>query len=185
MLASMHKWYVVQVFSGQEKKVKKTLEENRETKGMLSDIVEILLPMENVAEVKGGKQRVTEKRFWPGYIFINMNLNDESWMYVKNTPGVIEFLGSSKPIPISQQEIDSIISDIEKKQQVVGQKYNIQVGDQVKIVDGVFFNFTGTVQEVFYDKGRLSVLVSIFGRQNRVDDLEFWQVEQLSSDVES
>ncbi len=180
----MHEWYVIQVFSGQEKKVKKALVENREAKGMVEAVSEILIPAENVAEVKRGEQRVSEKRFWPGYIFINMELTDDSWMYVKNTQGVIEFLGGDKPMPVPQHEIDPILSDMEKRKQGVVHKHNVQVGDKVRIVDGVFFNFTGIVQEVFYEKGRLSVLVSIFGRKNRVDDLEFWQVEQISQEME-
>lgn len=181
---NMHKWYVIQVFSGQEKKVKKALEDNRESKGVVEYISEVIIPSENIAEVKKGKQKISEKRFWPGYIFIKMNLNDDSWMYIKNIPGVIEFLGGSEPMPVPQSEIDPILVDIEKRKQGVVHKHNVRIGDKVKIVDGVFFNFNGIVQEVFYEKGRLSVLVSIFGRQNRVDDLEFWQVEQISQDTE-
>ena len=181
----MHKWYVIQVISSQEKRVKKTLEENRESKGMMELVSEVLVPTENVAEVKRGEQRVSEKRMWPGYILVKMEFTDDSWMYVKNTNGVIDFLGGEKPMPLPQHEIDAILSDIESKKAGVVHKHNIQVGDKVKIVDGVFVNFIGAVQEVFHDKGRLSVLVSIFGRDTRVDDLEFWQVEQVPQEVET
>lgn len=181
----MHKWYVVQVISSQEKKVKKTLEENRDSKGMAEFIEEVLVPSENVAEVKKGEQRVSEKRLWPGYILIKMNLTDDSWMYVKETNGVIAFLGGEKPLSLPQKEIDNILAELEEKKRGVVQKHNIQIGDKVKITDGVFVNFIGTVMEVFHDKGRLSVLVSIFGRETRVDDLEFWQVEQVPQEAET
>lgn len=181
----MHKWYVIQVISSQEKKVKKTLEENRESKGMAELIEEILVPSENVAEVKKGEQKVSEKRLWPGYILIKMNLTDDSWMYVKETNGVIAFLGGEKPLPLPQKEVDNILAELEDKKKGVVQKHDIQIGDKVKITDGVFVNFVGTVMEVFHDKGRLSVLVSIFGRETRVDDLEFWQVEEAPQEAET
>jgi transcriptional antiterminator NusG len=145
----------------------------------------VLVPTENVAEVKKGQQRVSEKRMWPGYILVKMELTDDAWMYVKNTNGVIDFLGGEKPLPLPQNEIDMILADIESKKAGVVQKHNIQIGDKVKINDGVFVNFIGTVQEVFHDKGRLSVLVSIFGRETRVDDLEFWQVELVPQEAET
>ncbi len=175
----MHKWYVIQVISSLEKRVKKTIEENRESQGMIDMVSDILVPTENVAEVKRGQQRVSEKRLWPGYILVKMELTDDSWMYVKNTNGVIDFLGGEKPLPLPEKEVESILSELEEKRQGVVHKHNIQPGDRVKIIDGVFVNFIGAVQEVFHEKGRLSVLVSIFGRDTRVDDLEFWQVEQV------
>jgi transcriptional antiterminator NusG len=175
----MHNWYVVQVISSQEKKVKKALEENRESNGMTELIDEVLVPTENVAEVKRGQQRVSEKKLWPGYILLKMNLTDDSWMYVKNTSGVLDFLGGEKPAPLSQKEVEEILRELEEKKIGVVQKHNIVPGDKVKITDGVFVNFIGTVNEVFQDKGRLSVMVSIFGRETRVDDLEFWQVEAV------
>jgi transcriptional antiterminator NusG len=180
----MNKWYVVQAMSGHEKKVKKAIEENRESQGMINFIDEVIVPTENIAEVKKGQQKVSEKRLWPGYILVKMNLTDESWQYIKNTNGVIGFLGGGKPNPLSESEVREILEELKEKKKEVVQKHNIEVGDRVKIVDGVFVNFTGTVIEVFHDKGRLSVMVSIFGRETRVDDLEFWQVEQLPLDAE-
>jgi transcription termination/antitermination protein NusG len=181
----MHNWYVIQVISSLEKRVKKAIEENRESQGMTDMISDILIPTENVAEVKRGQQRISEKRLWPGYILVKMLLTDDSWMYVKNTNGVIGFLGGDKPMPLPQSEVDSILSELEEKQQGVVHKHNIQPGDRVKIIDGVFITFVGVVQEVFHEKGRLSVLVSIFGRDTRVDDLEFWQVEQVPLEAET
>lgn len=180
----MHKWYVVQVIPGLEKKAKKSLEEGRETKGMSELIDQILMPVENVAEVKKGQQRIVEKKMWPGYILLHMILTDDSWMFVKNTNGVLDFLGGEKPTPLAQSEVDAILQDLEEKKKGVVQKHNIGVGDRVKITDGVFVNFVGSVVEVFHDKGRLSVMVSIFGRETRVDDLEFWQVEQVLAESE-
>jgi transcriptional antiterminator NusG len=180
----MHKWYVIQVISGLEKKVKKSIEENRDSKGMTDLVLEVLVPTENVAEVKKGQQKVSEKKMWPGYILVQMNLTDDSWMFIKNTNGVLDFLGGAKPSPLPQSEVDAILSELEEKKKGIVQKHNITVGDKVKITDGVFVNFIGSVIEVFHDKGRLSVMVSIFGRETRVDDLEFWQVEQVSIEAE-
>ncbi len=180
----MHKWYVVQVVSGQEKRVKKAIEENRESKGMSELVDGVLVPTENVAEVKKGQQKVSEKKLWPGYILVKLNLTDDSWMYIRNTNGVLGFLGGEKPQPLAQSEVDNLLKDLEEKKKGVVQKHNITVGDKVKITDGVFVNFIGTVTEVFHDKGRLSVLVSIFGRETRVDELEFWQVEQAPTETE-
>lgn len=181
----MHKWYVVQVISGLEKKVKKSLEENRESKGMSDLVTEVLVPTENVAEVKKGQQKVSEKKMWPGYILVQMNLTDDAWMFVKNTNGVLDFLGGERPSPLPQSEVDAILTELEEKKEGIVQKHNITTGDKVKITDGVFVNFIGSVIEVFHDKGRLSVMVSIFGRETRVDDLEFWQVEQVSIESET
>jgi transcriptional antiterminator NusG len=151
---------------------------------MSGEIEQILLPTENVSEVKKGQQHVVEKRLWPGYLLIKMNLSDESWQYVKNTNGVIDFLGGDKPTPLTDLEVGEILKDLEDKKRKITQKHKFEVGDRVKITDGVFVNFIGTVTEVFHDKGRLSVLLSIFGRDTRVDDLEFVQVEEISDDAE-
>lgn len=179
----MHKWYVLQVLSTHEKKAKKALEENREQRGMTDFVEEILLPIENVSEVKSGQTKVVEKRLWPGYLLAKMTLTDESWHYVKNTAGVIDFLGGGSPTALSDSEVAEILKDLADKQRKVTQRHKFEVGDRVKIVDGVFVNFIGTVTEVFHDKGRLSVLVSIFGRETRVDDLEFTQVEEISEEA--
>ena len=181
----MHNWYVVQVLSTHEKKVMKAIEEQREIKGV-GDLIElVLLPTENVSEVKNGKQKILEKRLWPGYLLVKMKLTDDSWLYIKNTAGVIDFLGGDKPTALSDKEVEEVLRDLEDKKQKVTQKHKFNVGDRVKITDGVFVNFIGTVTNVFHDKGRLSVLVSIFGRETRVDDLEFAQVEEITEEAGS
>ncbi len=180
----MSKWYVVQVFSGQEKKVRRALLENRETSQVLDLIEEVVIPSENVSEVKSGQQKISEKTLWPGYMLIKMTLSDEAWMYVKNTNGVIGFLGGEKPSPLSEVEVEQLLSELNAKKDSVVHKHNIEIGDKVKIVDGVFVNFVGIVTEVFHEKGRSSAMVSIFGRDTRVDDLEFLQVEKLPADAD-
>jgi transcriptional antiterminator NusG len=176
------KWYVVQVISGQERKVKAAIEDARIKKNMEDLVGEVLVPTENVSEVKAGQQIVSEKKLWPGYILVNANLTEDAWMFVRNTSGVLGFLGGEKPTPLSQREVDEILLELQEKKKSIVHKHNISVGEVVKIIDGVFVNFIGTVTEVFHDKGRVSVLVSIFGRDTRVDDLEFWQVELLPAD---
>lgn len=175
----MNNWFVLQVFSGQEKKIKKAIEEQDGKETGVKVIEQILLPTENVSEVKNGQQKIVEKRLWPGYLLVKMALTDDSWQYVKTTPGVIDFLGGEKPTALSEKEVTEILHDLEDKKQTVTQKHKFAVGNRVKIVDGVFVNFTGTVTDVFHEKGRVSVLVSIFGRETRVDDLEFTQIEEI------
>lgn len=178
------RWYVIQVMSGQEKKVRRNLIENRVAKGMVDLVDEVLIPSENVAEVKRGEQKVTEKRLWPGYALIRMKMSDDAWMYVKDTNGVIDFMGGGKPVPLSQPEVEEILRELQDRKDEVVHKYTVGVGSHVKITDGVFVNFIGTVLEVNHERGRLSAMVSIFGRETRVDDLEFWQVEEATSDAE-
>ena len=177
-------WFVIQIMSGQEKKVEKNLRENRTLTGMNDMILEVIIPTENVAEVKCGKQKISEKRLWPGYALIKMKLTDDSLMYVKETNGVIGFLGGGQPVPLSEIEVAEILHDLQARKGEIAYKNKIQVGDNVKIVDGVFVNFMGIVEEVNHEKGKLSVMVSIFGRDTRVDDLEFWQVEEAPIDVQ-
>src|ERR1700738_1784606 len=139
----MHKWYVVQVLSPHEKKVKKSIEEGRESSGMADLIEEVLLPLENVSEVKHGQQRVVERRLWPGYLLVKMTLTDESWQYIHNIAGVIDFLGGGTPTALSETEVNEILQDLADKQQKVTQRHKFVIGDRVKIVEGVFVNFIG------------------------------------------
>lgn len=171
------KWYVVQVFTAKENKVKTALEDLREQAGLTEKITEILIPSENVSEVKDGETRIVERKIWPGYLLIKMEITDEAWQYVKETNGVIAFLGDP-PTPLTDAEVNSMLADLKEKKSTVKHRHQFQVGDNVKIVEGVFVNFLGTVVEVNHDKGRLSVAVNIFGRETRVDDLEFSQVEE-------
>jgi len=179
----MQKWYVLQVISGHEKKVKKTLDEAAHSKGLSGSIAQVLMPTENVSEVKRGQQRISEKKMWPGYLLIQVDLsNEEAWAFVKNVPGVLDFLGGEKPVPLTDAEVASMMKELEDRQKGIVQKHKVDVGDKVKITDGVFVNFVGVVTEVNHEKGRLSVMVSIFGRDTRVDDLEFWQVEPATAE---
>jgi len=176
------KWYVVQVMSSQERKVKKALEENRATAGVTDLVEQIVLPMEKVTEVKGGERRVVDRRIWPGYLLIKMQFTEDSWAYVKGVNGVVDFLGGENPSPLTEAEVATILEELEEKKGAFVHKRRLAAGDTVKITDGVFVNFVGTVVGVDDEKGRLSVMVSIFGRDTRVDDLEFWQVEEASDE---
>lgn len=178
------KWYVIQVMSGKEKKTKKAIEEGRGAAQMTELIEEVLVPTENVAEVRQGEQIVSEKRFWPGYALVKMQLTDEAWLYVKRTDGVIDFLGGGRPTPLSDEEVTKMLEDLQSRKGEVAYKHQLRVGDRVKIVDGVFVNFIGEVLEVNHEKGKLNVMVSIFGRDTQVDDLEFWQVEEVPPEAE-
>ncbi len=150
----------------------------------MTDLIDtVLLPVENVSEVKKGQQKIVEKRMWPGYLLVRMAFNDESWSYISEVPGVIGFLGGDNPTPLTPDEVDEILQDIEEKKEKVVQKHQFEIGDTVKIIDGVFVNFVGTVTDVQPEKGRLSVLVSIFGRETQVDDLEFVQVEEVTEEI--
>ena len=174
-----HQWYVIQVMSGQEKKIKHRIQEHAPITQMTEHIEEILIPSEKVAEVKRGEQKISEKRLWPGYVLIKMKLTDDSWQYIKGINGVIDFMGGGEPVSLSKQEVEEILLDLQQRKGEIVHKNKLQVGDSVKITDGVFINFTGTIQEVNHEKGKISVKTSIFGRETCVEDLEFWQVEEV------
>lgn len=169
-------WYVVHTYSGFEEKVKLTIEEKIEKKGIKEKISRILIPTERVIELRGGKKRESDKKFYPGYILVEMELDDETWHLIRNTPRVTGFVGGTKPVALSEEEISIILQQIEKgpMPQV---KTQYQKGDSVRIIDGPFANFIGSVEEVDIDHARLSVTVSIFGRQTPVE-LNFFQVER-------
>jgi len=178
------KWYVLQVLSGQEKKVKLAIEEQAKLHQVDECIEEVLLPTENVSEVKQGEQKVVERKLWPGYLLIKMDLIDESLQYVKGVNGVVGFLGGSTPTSLTDREVDEILRDLHEKKETITQKHQFNVGDTVKIVEGPFVNFIGTVTELAHDKGRLNVMVSIFGRDTCVKDLEFSHVEEVDEEFE-
>jgi transcriptional antiterminator NusG len=169
-------WYVVHTYSGYEQKVKLTIEERRDKGGLKDKISRILIPTEKIIELKGGKKRETDKKFYPGYILVEMEMDDETWHLVRNTPRVTGFVGGTKPVALSEEEISVILQQIEKgpMPQV---KTKFQKGEQVRIIDGPFTNFVGYVEDIDIDHGRLNVLVSIFGRQTPVE-LNFSQVEK-------
>jgi transcriptional antiterminator NusG len=178
----MHQWYVIQVLSSHEKRVKKTLEENILSHNMTEFVSEIFLPTEIVVDVKDGQQRSTEKRLWPGYLLVKLEMSDETWMFIKSANGVIDFLGGGKPQPLSDSEVETIISDLAQQTGTVKARHAFEIGDRVKINQGVFASFEGHVEKVDLEHGKLNVVVSIFGRETKVEDLEFWQVEEASTD---
>jgi transcriptional antiterminator NusG len=169
-------WYVVHTYSGFEEKVKITIEDNVQRRGLGEKIAQILIPTEKVVEVRSGKKKETTKKFYPGYILIEMELDDETWHLVSSTPRVTGFVGGEKPAPIQQEEIDVIVQQIEKgpPTQVMAQ---FDRGDSVRIIDGAFANFNGFVDEIDEDHNKLRVMVTIFGRQTPVE-LNFFQVEK-------
>jgi transcriptional antiterminator NusG len=169
-------WYVVHTYSGYEEKVKTSIEERVKKKGLKDKLGRILIPTEKVIELRGGKKKETDKKFYPGYILVEMELNDETWHLIRSIPRVTGFVGGTKPIPLPEEEVEVILQQIEKApQQPPKTKY--QKGEVVRIIDGPFTNFNGVVDEIDLDHGRLKVMVSIFGRQTPVE-LSFYQVEK-------
>jgi transcription termination/antitermination protein NusG len=169
-------WYVVHTYSGFEEKVKISIEEKVETVQLQEKISKILIPTERVVELRAGKKKESDKKFYPGYILVEMELDDETWHLVKNTPRVTGFVGGKHPVPIPEEEVDIILQQVEKGP-VPQVKTQYQKGDSVRITDGPFSNFNGFVEDVDLDHGRLRVMVSIFGRQTPVE-LNFFQVEK-------
>jgi len=169
-------WYVVHTYSGFEEKVRLSIEEKVGVLGIQDRISKILIPTERVVELKGGKKKESDKKFYPGYILIEMDMDDETWHLVKSTPRVTGFVGGKNPVQIPEEEVEIIMQQVEKGpvQQV---KTQFQKNESVRIIDGPFSNFNGFVDDVDMDHGRLRVMVSIFGRQTPVE-LNFFQVEK-------
>ena len=171
-------WYIVHTYSGFEKKVAESLQERVKAYGLQSDIGEVLIPTEDVVEMRAGKKVVTSKRFFPGYILVEMNMSDNAWHVVKNTPKVTGFVGTgNKPVPLSDAEVDRIVNQISVAAEKPKPKLEYRIGENVRIVDGPFSNFAGQVEEVNEDRSTLKVMVTIFGRATPVE-LEFLQVEK-------
>jgi len=173
------KWYVVHAYSGYEKSVKKNLAERIERSGMATEFGQILVPVEEVVEIKGGQKSISERKFFPGYVLVEMNMTDETWHLVKSTPKVTGFVGGvgNKPSPISQKEVDSILGQIQEGVEKPKPKILFEAGESVRVKDGPFMDFHGNVEEVNYEKNKLRVSVSIFGRSTPVE-LDFGQVEK-------
>jgi transcriptional antiterminator NusG len=169
-------WYVVHTYSGFEEKVRLGIEEKTDRQGMKERISRILIPTERVIELKGGKKKESDKKFYPGYILVEMEMDDETWHLVRSTPRVTGFVGGSTPVALSEEEVAVILQQIEKGP-VPQVKTQFQKSESVRIIDGPFSNFLGSVEEVDIDHGRLCVMVSIFGRQTPVE-LNFFQVEK-------
>lgn len=170
-------WYVVHCYSGYENKVRHNLEQRIDSMGMKDRIFDVVVPTEEEIEVKDGKRRTVERRVFPGYILVNMIMTEESWYVVRNTPGVTGFVGiGNKPTPLRQEEVDRIMRRMEAEEPVAQVK--VKVGDKVRIIEGNFLDFTGTVDEVYPDKGKARVLVSFFNRETPVE-VDLLQIERL------
>lgn len=173
------RWYVVHAYSGFEKQVMRSLNDRVKLAGMEDQFGEILVPTEEVVEMRGGQKRKSERKFFPGYVLVQMDMNDESWHLVKDCPKVMGFIGGTadKPAPISDAEAATILQRVEDGVEKPKPKTLFEPGEVVRVVDGPFADFNGVVEEVNYEKSRLQVAVLIFGRSTPVE-LEFGQVEK-------
>jgi len=172
------RWFVVQVYSNYEDKVEQMLRENAERAGLSDKFGKILVPREEVVELKEGQKVTSQRKFFPGYILVEMEMNDDTWHVVKDTRQVTGFLGSAnKPMPMPQREVDALIQQIEEGIERPKPKVMFDIGDAVRVIDGPFASFNGVVEEVMEDKAKLKVSVSIFGRPTPVE-LEYIQVEK-------
>ena len=173
----MHRWYVLHALSGQEQKVKDLLDERIRLHEMGSKVKQVMIPTQTVQDIRGGKKKVTTRKFFPGYVLVEMELDEDTWNLVKRTQGVIGFLGGEHPTPLTTAEVGEMFNQIEASKDKVAPRVTFGKGDRVKINDGPFINFMGQVDEVDEERGRLGVSVSVFGRTTPVE-LEYWQVEK-------
>jgi transcription termination/antitermination protein NusG len=171
------KWYGIHTYSGFENKVKLSLQERVKNQGLDESFGEILIPSETVMELKKGERKTTSRKFFPGYILVNMDLNDETWHVVKETAKVTGFVGGNNPVAIPEEEVKKITRRMEEGAEKPRPKVQFEVGETVRVTDGPFLNFSGVVEDVKPDKAKLRVMVSIFGRATPVE-LEFMQVEK-------
>jgi transcriptional antiterminator NusG len=184
-LAPKDQWFVVQVLSGQEQKVHDNIVKRIKTEELGDHVYEVLIPTERVQEIKRGKKTETTRKFFPGYIIVNMHLLDENnelidktWYFIKDTTGVIGFAGTKdKPVPMRRKEVEGMLAQMKEREDTLTPKISFEVGDKVKVSDGPFQNQQGIVEEVDPERGKLRVSVSIFGRDTPVE-LEYWQVEK-------
>ncbi|AVX21822.1 MAG: transcription termination/antitermination protein NusG [Bacillota bacterium] len=171
------KWYVIHTYSGYENKVKANLEKRIESMNMGDKIFRILVPMEDEVEIKDGKRKVSKRKVFPGYVLVEMIMTDDSWYVVRNTTGVTGFVGSgNKPIPLRDEEAAAILKQMGMEEPKV--KLRFKVGDEVRVIAGPFQNFVGSVEEIYPEKGKLKVLVSMFGRETPLE-LDFGQVAEV------
>jgi transcriptional antiterminator NusG len=177
--AAGKRWFVVHAYSGFEKSVQRALDERIKRAGMEDKFGRIMVPVEEVVELKGGQKSISERKFFPGYLLVEMEMNDETWHLVKNTNKVTGFVGGSgnRPTPISQKEVDKIMAQMAEGAEKPRPKVLFEVGEMVRVKDGPFTDFNGNVEEVNYEKNKLKVTVTIFGRATPVE-LDFAQVEK-------
>jgi transcriptional antiterminator NusG len=173
-------WYVLHTYSGHENRVKTTLEQRVRAMQMEDKLDQVLVPTQEVAEIKGGKRKISLKTSFPGYVLVQMDLDDDLWYVVKSTPGVMGFVGTGKePIPLSDEEVEDILTSAERGPgEEVKQLIDISIGDKAKVIEGPFTGFSGVVDEINEEKSKLKLMISIFGRSTPVE-LEFFQVEKL------
>lgn len=178
--SSSRRWYVVHAYSGMEKAVERNLQERIERSGMQSKFGRILVPMEEVVELKNGKKAVTERRFFPGYVLVEMEMDDDTWHLVKHTSKVTGFVGGAKnrPAPISEAEVMKIVNQMQEGIEKPRPKVEWSVGELVRVKEGPFTDFNGAIEDVNYDKSKVRVSVTIFGRATPVE-LDFGQVEKV------
>lgn len=170
-------WYVIHTYSGYEERVKKNLEQRIKFMDSGEEVFEIVIPTEEEVEIRGGQRRNVAKKILPGYILVRMRLSDQSWNIVRNTPGVTGFVGSGgKPVPLLEEEVEQILRQMRAETPKV--KVGFKQGQSVRVIDGPFFDFVGIVDEIGADKGKVKVLLSLFGRETPVE-LDFLQVEKL------
>ncbi|GMT47829.1 MAG: transcription termination/antitermination protein NusG [bacterium] len=169
-------WYVVHTYSGFEEKVRDAIEDKVKRKVLEDKIFRVLIPTERVVELKSGKKKETDRKFYPGYILVEMVLDDETWHLIRSIPRVTGFVGGTKPLALPEEEVEIVLQQLERAPQQPP-KTQYQRGENVRIIDGPFVNFVGVVDEIDIDHGRLKVMVSIFGRQTPVE-LSFYQVEK-------
>jgi transcriptional antiterminator NusG len=177
-------WFVLHTLSGQEQRVKESIEKRLKAEEMGEYVHEVLVPMEKVAEVRNGKKTVTTRKLYPGYVFVNMALLDDHqriiekpWYFIRETQGIIGFVGGDRPTPTPESEIDLIKAQVADTEDRERPKVHFDVGETVKINDGPFLNFSGIIEEIEPERGKLKVTVNIFGRNTPVE-LEYWQVEK-------
>jgi transcriptional antiterminator NusG len=172
-------WYIIHTYSGFEKKVAETLKSRIEAAGLQDQFGEVMIPTEDVIEMRGGKKVVTSKLFYPGYVLVEMDMNNDTWHMVRSTPRVTGFVGSGQlPAPLTEEEVDRILHRVEVAAEHPKPKLKFERGENVKITDGPFKDFTGSVDEINDDRSTLRVMVTIFGRSTPVE-LDFYQVEKL------
>lgn len=177
VVAEKVNWYAVHTYSGYEERVRNNLEQRIKSMDASGDIFKVVIPTEDEIEVKNGQRRTVTKKILPGYILVQMNMNDQSWAIVRNTPGVTGFVsGGSKPVPLQEDEVSQIMKQMEAE--VPRVKVGFRQGQSIRVIDGPFIDFIGTVDEIDAEKGKVKVLLSLFGRETPVK-LDFLQVEKL------
>jgi len=175
----MKNWYVVHTQTGSEEKVKQALENRINAAGLQELITKVIIPTEQISEVRSGKKKISQRKFFPGYLLVEMDLSEQTYLFVKTAPGITGFIGpGKKPMPLPQVEVENILKRTRETEAKPSPKIVFEKGEQVRITEGPFLNFNGTIEEIHPEKGKIKVSVSIFGRSTPVE-LEYWQVEKI------